>query len=163
VSLRLAALALMAAAVLLYAAAALPLRAQVGTAAEEYRRLQDEQRTQQARLAGLERRESRQRALATAASSSSRQDVLRAARLAMVRSLDHTSLKEVRLALGESGTRSAVAVVQLSAQGTFDDVVRASGDVIRPGSGLVLASVRMRPHREAVDLSLDALVLGARP
>jgi hypothetical protein len=163
VSLRVPALALLVAAIVLYAAVARPLRQQAWAAGDEYRRLRDERRVQQARVALLQRRESRQQSLAAAAANWSRQDVLRAARLAVVRSLDDGSLKDVRLGVDRTMTAQVLAAVKLSAEGDFDDVVRASGHLVRPGSGLVLAHVQMTPLAERVNLRLEAVVPGGNP
>jgi len=160
---RLAALALLLVAVVVYAAVARPLRQQQSLAADEYRRLRDERRTQQSRLAALERRESRDQSLAAAADAWSRRDVVREARLAVLRTLDQASLRDVRLGVSRTNTPAALASVKLTAQGDFGDVVHTSGQLVRPGSGFVLESVRMSPRAEGVNLSLEVVVPGARP
>ena len=157
-SLRLGALALLLAAIALYAAVARPLRQQAGQTGEEYRRLRDERRTQQSRVAALQRRESRQQALAAASAQWSREDAVRGARAAVVRSLDDASLRDVRLGVARPGETQLVALINLSAQGEFDDVVRVSGHIVRPGSGLVLERVQMKPKLEGVDLRVEAVV-----
>jgi hypothetical protein len=158
VNLRAGALVLLLAAIALYAALGRPLRQQAGRTGDEYRRLRDERRTQQSRMAVLQRRESRQQALAAASGQWSREDAVRGARAAVVRSLDEASLRDVRLGVGRPDVTQLLASIRLSAEGDFGDVVRASGHMVRPGSGLVLQRVQMKPNAESVTLRVDAVV-----
>jgi hypothetical protein len=162
VTTRLAALALLLAALAVYLAVARPLRQQERRTSEEHRRLRDERRVQQSKLAALERREARHRSLAAAARAWGQADAVREARLAVVRTLDQAALHDVRLGVSAATRPAALASVKLSAQGEFEDVVRTSGELVRPGSGFVLDSVRLSPREQGVILSVEAWVPGTR-
>jgi hypothetical protein len=162
VTTRLVALGLLLAALAVYLAAARPLRQQERQASAEHRRLREERRAQQSKLAALERRESRYRSLASAARAWGRADAVREARLAVVRTLDRAALHDVRLGVSAADRPAALASVQLTAHGQFEDVVRTSGELVRPGSGFVLDSVRLSPRQEDVMLSVEAWVPGTR-
>jgi hypothetical protein len=50
--------------------------------------------------------------------------------------------------------------VRLTGEGSFEDVVRFAGEIVRPGSGLLLQQVELANQDERVGLSLEALGLG---
>jgi hypothetical protein len=52
--------------------------------------------------------------------------------------------------------------VHLTGVGSFDDVARFTGELARPGNGLVLSSISLVPRDGDVELSFDALAMGAR-
>jgi hypothetical protein len=153
-----------AAALALYAAVALPQQRAARAADAEYRALREEQLEAQSRLSGLERRQARARLLTMAAArAGTGPEAVRQARLSLIRSLQDASLSEVRLSV--SANKQWAALLRLSAKGDFEDVVRASGQVVRPGSGLLLERVQMRPKQQedGLDLALEAALPGATP
>lgn len=144
--------------VALWVAVAQPLQRTAQALDVEYRRLREEQRDGQGRLAALEGRRARARLVTEAAARSGRgPDALRHARLSMIDSLAETPLSDVQLSVSTQPQR-AVAALTLVAAGDFEDVVRASGHVVRPGTGLLLEHVAMRPKDEGVDLTVEAVL-----
>jgi hypothetical protein len=150
---------LAAAALALYAAAALPLQRQAAAAADEYRRARDEARDTRARLARLERRElAHARAVAVGAGTPG--ETVRTVRRAVVRSLEGAPVSGVRL--GVTPSRGPFAArMRLSAEGAFSDVVALTGAVSRPENGVVLDRVRLVPRQDRLGLEVDAVTLRA--
>jgi hypothetical protein len=147
----------------LYAGVARPLESRALTAGEEYRRARDERRDARARAAELERRAAaRARAAAVlAAAGSVPGGGVREVRRGVVDIVTRSRVSSVRLGV-RPGRPPASASVSLSAEGPFADVVRLTGELARPGSGLVLDRVRLvsRPPRVGVDVSASGLGVG---
>lgn len=146
-------------AAVLYAALTVPLHRQVAVATDAYRRARDERRAVQARLGQAQRRESalRRAAPVRAAGSGAPADAVGATRHGIVTSLEGTGLSGVRLSV-RPGTPPAAAEVQLSLEGPFRDVVRLSGELVRPGSGVVLERFRLNGHEGGRDGGHDPRV-----
>ncbi len=157
---------LVAAALLLHVGVVQPMRRRTEAAADEYGRARDQRRVLMGRLTALERREElrRRAALAFPAAPGEPGGLVRSVRRSVVRSLEEAAVSGVRLGVGPSA-QPAGATVHLTAQGEFDEVLRASGHLVRPGTGLVLSSVRLAPGQGPgqVSLALDALGPGGAP
>jgi hypothetical protein len=162
--LRIAGGALLLLSVLMYVAAAVPLDAQAAAAGDQYRHSRDQRRDARARLADLERREAaRTRAIAVlAAARNARGGEVREVRRGVVDLVTRSRVSGVRLGV-RPGRPPASAAVALSAEGSFNDIVRLMGELARSGSGLVLDRVRLvsRPPRVALDM--EAAGLGSAP
>jgi len=159
---RLAGLVLLLLAAVLYGAGALRLDAQAAAASDEYRRARDERRDVRARLAQIERREAaRARAmdLLTAARNAPPSGV-REVRRGVVELVNRARVSGVRLGV-RPGRPPASAAVALSAEGTFTDVVRLTGELARAGRGLVLDRVRLVSRPPRVGLDVEASGLGS--
>jgi hypothetical protein len=73
------------------------------------------------------------------------------------RSLEGSGVSRVRLGVSQ-GTRPPLVVsVRLSGEGSFDDVLKLAGEVVRPGSGLLLEQVALQTGGDRVGLRLDAV------
>jgi hypothetical protein len=137
-------------------------RAQGAAAADDFRRLRDERRQVASRVAQKTRLEDAQRRAGRLPDAEGGLTPARAARLQVVRSLEGSGITRVRLGVSP-GTRAPQAVsVRLTGEGSFEDVLRFSGAVVRPGSGLLLRQVALDTQDERVGLSLEAVGL-ARP
>jgi hypothetical protein len=159
VRLRVAAAVLLALAAIVYAAGTVPLQRKAAAAADAYRRARDERRVAHARLGQAQRRESalRRASPVRAAGDGAPADPVGATRHGIVASLEGAGLSGVRLAV-RPGTPPAAAEVQLSLEGPFRDVVRLSGELVRPGSGFVLERFRLNGHAAGQDAVHDPRV-----
>lgn len=128
-------------------------RARAERAADEYRRVRDERRQITSRVAQAVRLQDAQRRARRLPAAGIELTPARAARLQVVRSLEGSGIQRVRL--GVAPGRLA-ASVRLTGEGSFDDVVRFAGEVVRPGSGLLLRQVALQAKAEAVGLTLEA-------
>jgi hypothetical protein len=84
-------------------------------------------------------------------------------RRALLESLRDQPVSGVRLAV--SAARPPLAAqARVEATGSFDDVVRLTGRLVRPGAGLVLARVTMAATPGGLDLLVEgASLLAASP
>jgi hypothetical protein len=141
-----------------------PARAAVGQAADEQRRLREERRDLLRRLAPLDRREAaRARALEALAAvplpAGAEAQVLRRTVLAR---LAEQPLHAVRVAV-RPGRGATAGSVSLACEGDLDAVLRSVSELVRPGSGLVLARARLAATPAGVSLDLDVHGVRARP
>jgi hypothetical protein len=153
---RILALALLAGAAALHLMVTVPLQRQAGAHGDEYRRLRDERRQVQTRLARWHRAESLHRQAATVFTAGGSGDVVRLVRRSVVDSLEGSPVSGVRISVRPGGREQVAAALTLNAEGEFDDVVRLASHVVRTGSGLVLQSVLFSPRPSVVGLSLEA-------
>jgi hypothetical protein len=136
-------------------------RAQASASADEYRRLRDERRlAAAARAHDLRLAEATGRVGIVPGTSDSAPPA-RARRL-VVAALASSRVSTVKLRVTPGGRAPVGAAVHLSGVGSFDDVARFTGELARPGNGLVLSSVGLTAHGGNVELSFDALALGER-
>jgi hypothetical protein len=154
---RLLALALLAAAAAIHVLVTLPAQRQAAADGAEYRRVREERRLVQARLARLERAEQLRRQAAAVFAAPAAEETVRLARRSLITSLDGVPLSNVRLSVRPGGRDDVAAVVTLTAEGGFDEVVQFSGHVVRPGSGLVLQTVAFTSRQRVVSLTVDAV------
>ncbi len=154
---RLLALALLAAAAAVHVLVTVPLQRQAAIDGDEYRRIRDQRRQVQARVARLERAESLRRQAATVFGASGADDVVRLVRRSLIGSLEGVPVSKVRMSVRPGGREHVAASVTLNAEGDFEDVVRLSGHVARAGSGLVLQTVSFAQRRPGVGLVLEAV------
>lgn len=153
---RLLALALLAAAAALHVLVTVPLQRQAAVDGDEYRRIRDQRRQLQSRVARLERAESLRRQAATVFGTSTAEDVVRLVRRSLIGSLEGVPVSKVRMSVRPGGREQVATSVTLNAEGDFEDVVRLSGHVVRAGSGLVLQSVIFAQRRPGVGLVVEA-------
>jgi hypothetical protein len=153
---RLLALALLAAAAAIHVLVTLPAQRQAAADGAEYRGVREERRLVQARLARLERAEQLRRQAAAVFAAPAAEETVRLARRSLIASLDGVPLSNVRISV-RPGRDDVAAVVTLTAEGGFDDVVQFSGHVVRPGSGLVLQTVAFTSRQRVVSLTVDAV------
>jgi hypothetical protein len=135
-------------------------RAQAAAAADEYRKVRDERRQVGARLALKLRLEDAQRRAGRLPAAEGGITPARAARLQVVRTLEGSGVSRVRLGVSPAVRIPQSVNVRLTGEGSFEDVVRFAGEIVRPGSGLLLQQVELANQDERVGLSLEALGLG---
>lgn len=142
----------------------LPLQRKAAATAEAYARARDERRAALARLAEAQRRESalRRASPARGGAASGPRDPVGATRSGIIASLEGTGLSGVRLAV-RTGTPPAATAVNLAVEGPFRDVVRLAGEVVRPGTGVVLERFRLEGRDARVGMSLEGAGLEAAP
>jgi hypothetical protein len=139
-----------------------PFRAAASAAADEYRQLRDErsqatvERAHGARLAAAPGR------IGVVPGTSASAPLPGAARRLVVGTLASSGVSTVKLRVTPGGRGPVAASVHLSGAGSLDEVARFTGELVRPGNGLVLSSVSLVPREGQVDLAFDALALGAR-
>jgi hypothetical protein len=156
---------LLVAALLVYVVVALPMRRAADASGDEYRRARDARRASVARLAQAERREAARKAalvLVTPPQAGGEKEAMGALRRSVIASLGEARVSNVRLNI-TPGRPPVRATLQISAEGDFQEVVRLSGRIVRPGSGLTLDRVRLDPTATGVTLQLEGLSLGATP
>jgi hypothetical protein len=148
---------------LLYLGVAIPAHRALAEAQDAFGRAREERRNLQSRLTRFEMRTAAEdRATEALAAGGSAGDPVGRLRHSVVASIEGASVSGVRLAV--SPGRSPVgARVQLSAEGAYTEALRLSGTLARPGSGLVLESVHLRPSPAGVALDLSGFSLAARP
>jgi hypothetical protein len=161
---RVVAALLLAATAIVYAALTVPFQKRAAAAADAYRRARDERRAAYVRLGQVQRRESAVRRASPVrdAAAIAAADPVGATRHGIVASLEGTGLSGVRLAV-RPGRPPVAAQVQLSVEGPFRDVVRLAGEVVRPGTGVVLERVDLNGHAARVAMSLQGVGLEASP
>ena len=140
-----------------------PLERRTSSTLLELKRLDAERRQVASRMASLSRREALDRRLASAYSPAvlGSMGTLTAVRLSVVDSLGAADVTGVRLSVRPGSARTPR--VSLLAQGGFEQVVRLSAQLVRPGTGLVLEQAVFSSRASLVDLSLQATSLGATP
>jgi hypothetical protein len=148
----------------LYAGLTLPLQRRAAAAADAYRRARDERRAARSRLGEMHRLESalRRAAPARPPGPGAPNDPMGATRRGIIMALEGAGLSGVRLAV-RPGRPPAAAAVRLSAEGRFPEVVRLAGELVRPGTGVVLERFRLNAHDSRVAMSLEGVGLEARP
>jgi len=152
VRLRAAALMLLVGAGLLLAGLAVPLRARATTAEGERRRAL---RQRDEALSGLEDLRRRSGALLAVSAAGDPGSL----REAVIGSLDGAAVSNVRLSV-RPARPPLVAVLRLSAEGDFDDLVALSGRLAGPGTGLVLAECQIVPRPPGLRLEIEAVGVG---
>ena len=151
--------ALLAGAVVLYSAVAVPMRRQAAAAADDYRRARDEARDMRARLARLERRDAAHLRVASALAGATPAGIVQRVRRSLVQTLQNARVSGVRL--GVTAARAPYAArVHLSAAGPFPEVMALAGRIAGPETGVVLERVRLAPRADGVTLELDGVTLG---
>jgi hypothetical protein len=156
------ALALLAAAAAVHVLVTMPAQRQAAVDGDEYRRIRDQRRQVQSRLARLERAESLRRQAAGVFNAPVSEDVVRLVRRSLIGSLEGAAVSKVRMSVRPGGREHVAASVTLNAEGEFEDVVRLSGHVARTGSGLVLQTVTFAQRRPGVGLLVEAVGPGGR-
>ena len=157
-----------AAAVLALAALAVHLgltsryRTQAAAAADEFRQVRDERKQVGSRLAHKLRLEDAQRRAGQLPTAQGGLTPTRAARLQVVRSLQGSGVSRVHLGVAPAPRSPQAVNVRLTGEGSFEDVLRFAGHIVRPGSGLLLQDVALQNQDERVALVLEAVGV-ARP
>ena len=161
---RVAGIVLLLLAIVLYFAVAVRLELQAAAASDEYRQARDRRRDARSRLAELERHQAaRARAVALlAAARSAPAGGVREVRRGIVDLVTRSRVSAVRLGV-RPGRPPASAVVALSAEGSFADVMSLTGELARAGRGLVLDRVRLSARSSRVGLDVEASGLGSVP
>jgi hypothetical protein len=157
------ALTLLLATAAVYAGLTLPLQRKAAAAADAYRRARDERREARARLDEAQRRESALRRAAPAAGAAAvPRDPVGQTRHGIVASLEGAGLSGVRLAV-RPASPPAAALIRLGAEGDFADVVRLTGELVRPGTGVVLERFQLNGQDSRVAVRLEGVGLRAAP
>jgi hypothetical protein len=138
-----------------------PFRADALAAADEYGRLRDERRQALAERAREGRLAAAPGRVGVVPGVTRGAPPARAARRLVVGTLASSNVSTVRLRVAPLARGPVGASVHLSGVGSLDDVARFTGELARPGNGLVLSSVSLSPRNGRVDLSFDAVALGA--
>jgi hypothetical protein len=154
---RLLALALLAAAAAVHVAVTRPAQRQAAIGQEQYRRIRDERRQAQSRVARFDRAEALRRQAAAVFTAPAAEDSVRLVRRELIGSLEGVPVSNVRMSVRPGTGRDQVAAVTLAADGDFEDVVRLSGHLARAGSGLVLRSVSFTRGPSRVGLTVEAV------
>ena len=148
------------AAVLVYAAATVPLRARAAQARDAYAQARRERQQAQARVAPLERREAarRQATAALARVGDADGGPVAAVRRAVLATAERTGAARLRLAVRPA---AGAVGVRLAATAPYERAVRLPGDVAGPETGLVLQRVRL--ERKANERLIAVDVEAAAP
>lgn len=145
---RTAALALFAGAALVYVGLARPAWNEAKAAQERFSRLRLEKRKLEADLHAHERALARgRRAVRMDLPAGATEDALGRLRRSLLESVRDQPVSGVRLAVSPARA-PLLAEGRLRAEGSFAEMVRLSGRVVRPGAGLVLSHVRLAPTRQ---------------
>lgn len=159
---RVASAILLLAAALAYLGVALPARARAAAAQDQFARVREDRQRLRTRRAELERQQEAQERAARVMTAAGGADAVSALRTAVVSAIEGEPVTGVQLSV--SGGRGAVAArFQVSASGSFPQIVRLSGRLARPGSGLVLERLRFRPTASGLRLEAEGLTLAAGP
>lgn len=160
---RIVALCLLLAAAAVHFSVTSRQRAALERAENEQRRLRGERRDMARRLVPAERLEAeRQRAIALLAAAPPaegreaqwmRQTILSRLAGVPVRGL-HVSV--------QPGRGSAGGVASVSCEGSLETILKASSELLRPGSGFVVSRARLAPTSVGMLLELDATTLRSR-
>ena len=160
---RVVALALLLATAAVYAGLTLPLQRKAAAAAEAYHLARNERREARARLAEVHRRESALRRAAPAPGGAAVPgDPVGQTRHGIVASLEGAGLSGVRLAV-RPASPPAAALIRLGAEGAFADVVRLTGELVRPGTGVVLERYQLSGKESRVAVHVEGVGLQAAP
>jgi hypothetical protein len=145
----------------LYVGVARPAERLAGAAGDEYRKARDERREIRTRLTQLERRDAARRRAARVlgTASPSGEESVRRVRRSVVQVLSAVKVGGIRLSV-QPGRAPVGARVRLSAQGSYDEIVRLCAGLARPETGLVLNRVDLRPTSAGTSLEVDALGFG---
>jgi hypothetical protein len=156
-------LGLLLAGLLVYVGVARPAWRAAADTGDEYRKAREQRREALQRLSKAERvRGARARAAGAVAAGSSPGAGLLELRRSVLSSLEGHAVSNVRLRV-TAGRAPVVARVSLSGEGGFAEVVGLAGGLVRPGSGLVLDQVRIRPAPVGATLEMEALSLEGQP
>jgi hypothetical protein len=157
-------LLLLAATAAVHVGLTVPLQRKAAAAADAYGRARDERRAAHTRLGEIQRRESALRRAAPLGSEATAlsRDPVGQTRQGIVAALAGTGLSGIRLGVGP-GSPPAAAEVRLSAEGSFAEVVRLTGELVRPGTGMVLARFHLAGRDSRVALRLEGVGLEAIP
>jgi len=158
---RLLAAAPLAAALLLYLVVALPLRSRTLALSDQYRDARRERQDAQSRLGPLLRREAALREASVVFAGPGAGGAVAAVRRSVLAMLEGTPVRGVALAVRPARSPAA-ATVEVRVSGRYADVVRLSGDLVRPGTGLVLERAQLAPRADGLELELRALALEGR-
>ncbi|HEY7410158.1 MAG TPA: hypothetical protein VII13_05425 [Vicinamibacteria bacterium] len=156
----LAGLGLFLLALAVHFALARPWRRSAVAAGAEEGRLRDERREVAHKRAALEKREAVRLRAAVPIAAREPGELVRAVRRSLVESLEGAGARGVRLGV-RPGRHAAAAAVSLAAEADFEEVMRLSGHLVRPGSGLVLERVRFSPRPGGVGLDVEAVGVGS--
>jgi hypothetical protein len=159
---RVAAALLLLAALAVHVAWTRRFRAEAAAAAEEYRRVRDERRQAVADLAREARLAAAPARVGVVPGASQATPPARAARRLVVDALASSGVANVKLRVTPAVRAEAGASVHLTGVGSLDDVARFTGELARPGNGLVLSAVGLVPRDGEVALSFEALAIGPR-
>ncbi|HXB55769.1 MAG TPA: hypothetical protein VN461_13355 [Vicinamibacteria bacterium] len=149
---------------LLYAGVTLPAHRVAADTEAAVGRARAERPGLHARLAAQQRQaaaEDKATAAVAAATSGPGDPVVRLRR-SVVASLEGAPVSGARLAV-TAGRPPVGARVQVSADGRYAEILRLVGHLVRPGTGLVLENVRLRPGSAGLSLDLIAFSLTERP
>jgi len=156
VSPRLAALALVAGALVLHVGLARPAWHEAAAAQERFSRLRLEKRKLEAEIRVHERALARgRRAVRMDLPGGAPEDAVGRLRRSLLESVRDQPVAGVRLAVSPARV-PLLAEGRLRAEGSFADMVRLSGRLVRPGAGLVLSHVRFSPTRRG-SVSLEVV------
>ncbi|HKC12260.1 MAG TPA: hypothetical protein VKI41_09525 [Vicinamibacteria bacterium] len=148
---------------LLYTGVTLPAHRAEADAEAAVARARAERPGLRARLAARELQAAADKASAgVAAATSGPGDPVVRLRRSVVGSLEGATVSGARLAV-TAGRPPVGARVQFSAEGRYAEILRLAGHLVRPGTGLVLESVRLRPGAAGLALDLSAFSLTERP
>ena len=150
---------LLVAAVVLYAAVAVPTQRQAAAAADEYRRARDDARDVRSRLARLERRDAVHTRAAAAVAGATPGETVRVVRRSVVQTLQDAGVSGVRLSV-TPGRPPFAARVRLSASGPFPEVHGPDGADRAAGNGGRARARAAFAARHGVALDLDGVTLG---
>jgi len=154
-------LGLLVATAAVYAGLTIPLQKKAAATADAYRGARDQRREARARLDEAQRRESAlRRAAPTAGAAAFPHDPVGQTRHGIVTSLEGAGLSGVRLAVRPAGPPAA-ALIRLGAEGAFADVVRVTGELVRPGTGVVLERYQLSGQDSRVAVRLEGVGLQA--
>jgi hypothetical protein len=137
-------------------------RAEASAATDDYRQLRDERRPAAAERARAARLAEAPARVGVVPGATRGAPPAGAARRLVVDRLASSGVSTVKLRVAPLAQGPAGASVHLTGVGSVDEVARFTGELARPGNGLVLSSVSLVPRDGGVELSFDALALGAR-
>jgi hypothetical protein len=163
------ALALVLCAAALWLGIVQPETRRAGALADDYRRARNEQARQHTQLERLERQiRQRERAATLLGSADAARPGLAAVRRRVLAATTGVALSALRLDV-RAALPPAAATLKVEASGRFLDLVALTTQLVRPGSGVVLESVRLAPDTSRGEqgsnatLSLEGDALGGQP
>jgi beta-phosphoglucomutase-like phosphatase (HAD superfamily) len=151
---------LLASAGLLHFGYTLPNQRAVGALAEEHRRALEKLREVQERRELAERRKAEYQRVAAVLASAARgsDEPAPELRRSVLEALEGAGLVGVRVTVG-AGRDSVGATLQVSGRGRAFDVVRFSGTLVQPGTGVVLERVRLWAQPTAIAFDITGVRL----
>jgi hypothetical protein len=154
---------LVAAAGLLYLAITVPARRAAAEAQDAYGREREERQGLRSRLAERELTAAAEaRATAAVAMAGTPGYPVGHLRRSVVASLEGAGVSGVRISV-TPGRDPVAARLQLSAEGPYAEALRLTGRLVRPGSGLILETVRLRPSAAGLGIDVVGFSLAGRP